>query len=255
MGMLHAAARTFIPAEWRPAARVLRLVKNRSRGMVMSGPFKGLRYCDSSVGSEYLPKLLGTYERELHGIVEEICARHYQTVVNVGAAEGFYAVGLARRLPEARIVAFEMAPEGRKLLVEMAEQNCVGERIVSKGLCAISDLAEVVCDSPPRCLVIVDAEGAEEELVAPEAVAGLRRCDVLVEVHDFVVPDVGEHILDRFTNSHSVQKIPAVGRRFEDLPFQPSFLAKRLYHWHFLRAMDERRPPGMYWLWMKSHGR
>src|SRR5438105_426555 len=71
---------------------------------VLDGPFRGLRYPSaSSLHSGLLPKLLGTYEAELHGPIEHLLkSRTYGAVVDVGAAEGYYAVGFALRCPEAR---------------------------------------------------------------------------------------------------------------------------------------------------------
>lgn len=69
---------------------------------VRRGPFAGLRYpSHDAVGSSLWPKLLGSYEAELAPTFEALCATPYRTVVDVGAAEGYYAVGLGLRLGEA----------------------------------------------------------------------------------------------------------------------------------------------------------
>ena len=47
----------------------------------MSGPFAGMKYVADSVGSQYEPKLLGTYESELTGIVNDLCKQRFQTLV------------------------------------------------------------------------------------------------------------------------------------------------------------------------------
>ena len=71
-------------------------------GVVRHGPFAGLQYPElTAVGSALYPKLLGSYQREIQGWIEEICAAGYSEIVDVGFAEGYYAVGLARRLPRA----------------------------------------------------------------------------------------------------------------------------------------------------------
>src|SRR5512140_2013789 len=62
---------------------------------VLSGPFKGMRYGDFSYNSALIPKLLGTYEADLHNWVGEALATGYDAVINVGCAEGYYAVGFA----------------------------------------------------------------------------------------------------------------------------------------------------------------
>ena len=56
------------------------------------------------------PYQVGSFELELHPAVERIVAERPATVVNVGSAEGYYAVGLAMRLAGARVVGFELDP-------------------------------------------------------------------------------------------------------------------------------------------------
>ena len=65
---------------------------------VMSGPFGGMRLAGLPAAQE----LLGTYEHELFDTVHALARGPYRTVVNVGARNGYYAVGLARLMPNAR---------------------------------------------------------------------------------------------------------------------------------------------------------
>src|SRR5262245_45426434 len=66
---------------------------------VQHGPFKGLAYFDETVWGSITPKWLGSYEAELHPAIEEIISRPYETIIDVGCAEGYYAVGLAATIP------------------------------------------------------------------------------------------------------------------------------------------------------------
>ena len=68
-------------------------------GRVFSGPFKGMQFIDESFENAFIPKILGIYERELHPAVEAAIALTPRLVVDIGTAEGYYAVGIARRLP------------------------------------------------------------------------------------------------------------------------------------------------------------
>jgi hypothetical protein len=55
-------------------------------------------------------KFLGTYEQELHGVIEKAMESHPKFVLNIGCAEGFYAVGLAIRLNDAQVFAADSDP-------------------------------------------------------------------------------------------------------------------------------------------------
>ena len=59
---------------------------------VIHGPFEGLQYPDArSSGSSLLPKLIGSYEHELHEIINDALGQSYTDLVDIGCAEGYYA--------------------------------------------------------------------------------------------------------------------------------------------------------------------
>ena len=75
------------------------------------------------------PKLLGCYEQELHQVIERCIKTPYECVVNVGCGDGYYAVGLARRMPNAEIKAYDLHEGRRALCKSAAEENGVGGRV------------------------------------------------------------------------------------------------------------------------------
>jgi hypothetical protein len=170
-------------------------------GRIASGPFKGLRYIHEAVGSQWAPKLLGTYEMELAPVIEGIIAKAPAQVVNIGAAEGYYAVGLAWRMSGTRVVAFEAQQARHKLLKDFAAANGVAERIEVRGACLPDSLNDAL-QGGASTLVICDIEGAEVELLDPHEVPALRLADILVELHDFVNRDVESVLRERFAPTH-----------------------------------------------------
>ena len=71
--------------------------------MIRSGPFAGMRYVDTATEGALVPRLLGTYESELHPYLKRFAAEGCEDVIDVGCAEGYYAVGLARLMPGALV--------------------------------------------------------------------------------------------------------------------------------------------------------
>src|SRR5215208_3855790 len=67
---------------------------------VLSGIFAGMRYVRDAVGGQLYPKLLGTYELELVPVIQALNRKRVARIVDVGAAEGYYAVGLALCNPQ-----------------------------------------------------------------------------------------------------------------------------------------------------------
>src|ERR1700722_7380135 len=88
--------RRFLPSFVKPTSYLAQLTAERTRSTVMAGPFAGMGYIESSVGSAHIPKLLGIYEGEIAPCIEQICRSRPELVVDLGAAEGYYAVGAAR---------------------------------------------------------------------------------------------------------------------------------------------------------------
>jgi hypothetical protein len=80
-------------------------------------------YTRRSVGSVYYPKLLGIYEKELHPVFKG-AHPDFEKILVVGASEGYYAVGLARRWKKP-VLAFEASSQGRELMTRLALINRV----------------------------------------------------------------------------------------------------------------------------------
>src|SRR2546421_3493323 len=92
---------------------------------ILAGPFKGMRYLDAA---GHLPKVLGAFENELNGAIEQLCALGPDVILNIGSAEGFYAVGLARRLPQTKVIAYDIAKLPRYRLAKLARLNNLAGR-------------------------------------------------------------------------------------------------------------------------------
>jgi methylase of polypeptide subunit release factors len=79
------------------------------------------------------PKFLGTYEQELHSVVERAIWLDPTYVLNIGCAEGFYAVGLAMRLKSVQVFAADADPKALSAPMKSAELNGVsGSRAQSE---------------------------------------------------------------------------------------------------------------------------
>jgi hypothetical protein len=219
------------------------------RGRVESGPFAGM---ELPIGNAWAdgyraPKLLGCYEADLHQAMREVLRRKPSAVVNVGCAEGYYAVGLARLLQDVTVFAFDINAQAVATCRQAAELNGVSKRIVLDGLCTISILDELLARGG-RPLVFMDIEGGERELLDPARVPQLRSSDIIVEIHDFVDRSISATLLERFSTSHAVELIVESARN----PNQFSQLQtwSELDRW---LVVDEGRPVTMKWLvcWAK----
>jgi hypothetical protein len=242
------ALRRALPARYRPIGYLNDLAQRRTSRRVQSGPFAGLRYVDGSVGSCFIPKLLGTYERELARKIESICRRQPKLIIDIGAAEGYYAIGLALRIAHAQVVAFEQDEKGQIALRAMAELNGVADRLTVRGRCEPADLAAALAGHPAP-VIVCDVEGYEQALLDPERVAGLNNAILLVETHEFLRPGVTDELCSRFACSHDIERIWQEPRSRAEFPWQTlgtMLLPVSYVEW----AVSEWRPERMSWLWM-----
>ena len=220
---------------------VVGFIQKKTGNVVASGPFLGMKYVDSGIGSRLLPKILGTYELELRPVIEEVCKRSFDVIIDVGAAEGYYAVGMALRSPGAKVIAFETEINGQNLIKKLADINGVADRVFARGFCDSKSLSDSIPDGK-KCLIIMDIEGAESDLLDNAIIPKLNNCHILVEIHECVVPGVGEIISNRFKNTHKITEIKERARTAKDFPLPPPILYKTLFKKYFiLNSMDEAR--------------
>ena len=67
--------------------------------------------------------LIGTWELELSPVLKEIFKKKFSSIFVIGAAEGYYAVGFSRYLPDTKIFAFEKQCDYREKLERLKISN------------------------------------------------------------------------------------------------------------------------------------
>jgi hypothetical protein len=211
---------------------------------VLGGPFEGMRYIERATGSAYLPKLVGTYEMEMAPAIESIVASDPDLLVDVGAAEGYYAVGMARRLPALRVLAYDIYKPARYMLRDLARRNGVQDRIELRERCTPA-LLEADLRGAQRPVIICDCEGYEDDLLQPGAESQLTRATLLVELHEMFRPGVGKNLRHRFGPTHLIQVLRTAPRDSSMLPAGVNVTREEANE-----LMNERRSEAMEWLFM-----
>lgn len=182
---------------------------------ILLGPFAGMVYDLEGIGSTTAPKVVGSYEAELHGFVETAVATPYHKVIDIGAAEGYYAVGFAMRAPASSVVAYDIDRLARGHLLHLARVNGVADRVQIRSQCTPAELHRVTAE---RSLVICDVEGYEVDLLDPALVPTLQHCDLLVEFHDHARPGASTAIRSRFETTHRITTVYSATRDPDEWP-------------------------------------
>ncbi len=176
---------------------------------ILGGPFEGMTFVREVAEGCCVPKLLGCYEEELHPHVEAAVQAGYERVLNIGVAEGYYAVGLALRMPNVQVYAHDLDPNAQRTCAAVARANGVAERVHVGGLFRGEELAH---HEGHRTLLVCDIEGAERELLDPVKYPALAKLDMIVELHDCIHPGLSEIVPARFAATHDVTLIKQAGR-------------------------------------------
>ena len=222
--------------------------------VVQAGPFAGMILSNRSAwgDGETLPKLLGCYEAELHPFLARLVERSPDLVVpdlvvpdlvvNIGAAEGYYAVGLARLLPDAFVHAFDSETASHDICRETARLNGVEARLSVAGECS-AELLQALLIRGKRPLLVCDCEGCERDLVDPRRLPALAATTLLIECHDFIDASITKTLVDRLGGTHDLTGVREGARDPNAMPF-----LQRLNSLDRWIAVCEYRPCTMHWL-------
>jgi hypothetical protein len=200
----------------RDRERVSKIVHARVGGVVQRGPFHGMHL--TPLLTDTSSKVLGSYEQELHDVIERLLESCPEQIVNVGCSDGYYAVGCKLRLPSADVWAFDASDYFRGVVAATADLNSLSVNI--GGLLHPDGLEAIVRQK--STLVICDCEGCEYELLDPREAPSLRAATLLVELHD--EPGQPEEFLERFATTHRMTLVESESRapdhyhELDDLP-------------------------------------
>lgn len=168
---------------------------------VLAGPFAGMVYDPGLLRQIDAPvaKLLGAYERDLLPHLVAALEPPPSRFIDIGAAEGYYAVGIARAFPSVPVVAFDASTVERRRCAAQAVANGVAGRVEIRGICTAADLRGLAV---PGALVLSDCEGAEVEIFDAATVTSLSHATVIVELHG---AESARIVPERFRSTHEVE--------------------------------------------------
>lgn len=224
---------------------VAALIKKQSGMKVLSGPFTGMKVADIDTWADgtICPKLLGTYEEEIHPTLLEFMKKNYNAIAIIGCAEGYYATGLAILFPNIPIYAFDIDLDYKHAVETNARLNNIHKQVEFCGPCS-PEILKKIAQENNRILVFCDCEGYETTLLADEHLLySLARSDLIVECHDFCSPNATAIVYANLRHTHVPQIIDSGGRNPNRFPFLAHL--NELDRW---LAVLEARPCVMSWV-------
>jgi hypothetical protein len=221
--------------------QILDYVYRECNGTVKYGPFTGMKilpkYCwgDGDTGG----KLLGIYETELYEEIENIIKQEPDLIINYGCAEGFYGIGMAMRLPNSKVVLFDINQKALTVSKENATVNQVTN--IEYSMECTHEYLEKLLSEAKNPFILMDCEGAEDIVLDLEKIPSLAKTKIIVELHDCLYQGITERLIYKFEGSHELDAVPQGTR---DLHIEPLLGISDLDK---LIIYNENRPSTMTW--------
>ena len=196
-------------------------VYSEFRGVVADGPFAGMYLQKQTAwGGDIAAMLMGEYELEVLAVIAGLPLREFDAFVDVGCANGYFAVGMVLRNPAWKVIAFDASDDAQETTRCNAQRNGVEKRIDIRGSCDPAALGAAL-EEYARPLIMIDVEGYEVALVDPVRVPALIRSDIIVELHDRGTGDIAALLSERCASTHDIRWVERSGRN----PFLSKVLA------------------------------
>ncbi len=203
--------------------RVSRRLFERNGGVVRHGPFEGLKLslgAHTSAGN-LGAKTCGLYEDVV--IAQIMALGPYKDVVNIGAGDGYFALGVLVAGVAERSICFEQNETGREVVTRNAALNGVDDRVLVFGEAndeTGATLAQVGFD-PDRALVLCDIEGGEFSVLTEKLLGDLRGATLIVELHDRLMAQgetLRQDLIDRLPGGAQHRILKSAPPDWRDIP-------------------------------------
>ena len=207
---------------------------------IRHGPFSGMKFSPVLPNSLLSPKVIGSYENQIHQWINDAINHGYDRILDIGCAEGYYAVGFALESPNATVYAYDSDERSRGNTAALACLNGIAEKVHVRGLCTFDEFNREVSN---RTLIFSDIEGDEFDLLRPDLTAALLRADLIVETHEDQRPGVTETLVRRFLPSHRIEIVYHCAKYAGEFPVLKAVPARE----HAL-LLEEGRSPLQSWM-------
>jgi hypothetical protein len=218
-------------------------------GTVRYGPLKGFKLDDNpSWGpGDLAPKLFGLYEQEVLKLLTELRGKH-RVLINLGAGDGYYGVGLVAEGFFERSVCFELAEKGRDATKRTAQKNGVTDKVNIQGA-AGADFPKIIVElglKASDCLILCDTEGAEFSIFSSQCLASLQGAHIIIELHGYMLANANVSEQTLISNCQQLFQVSTVKTSTRDLSSIPELDA--LGDSDRWLVCSEGRPKLMSWL-------
>lgn len=163
-------------------------VFDQLNGYVKYGPFTGLKLDRNTWWGklDLASQCLGLYEKEIIDVIGKIKPGDYDCFIDIGAADGYYAIGMLISGKFNKTTCFEITAEGREVIANNWEKNGSPGELNIFGEATAQSLAALPAKNTENAFVLVDIEGFEFDFLTAETLSLLQSCTIVIEIHHWV---------------------------------------------------------------------
>ena len=178
------------------------------RPLVLFGPFKDLEIVEPSAwdaASATASKILGLYEQEVLLEIQKL--GRFKTLINIGAADGYYGFGMLKAKLCEEVIFFESNSESRQQIINrnisLENTNQIYPEATEVSLNSVLSKINL-----KDTLFIVDIEGGEYNLFSETLLNIIKTSTIILEIHEFLEPQFEKVEFERrFLKNFEVKKI------------------------------------------------
>jgi hypothetical protein len=221
---------------------------------ILHGPFEGIKMSSGGfdiLGSSFYPKIFGHYENEIIEYVILFFNRNTDNIfVNIGCGEGYYIVASKNLLTKSDIIAVDIDSSVLKVLKDNLVLNEINQKVTCLLKMERTDLLNLGLEKKSG-FVMCDCEGYEDNLFDLEVFQALAKFDIIIECHDFIIPEITNKLFKYAVETHLVDVVYSISDYLKPSLFKIPLLDELDYDQQY-KLMKENRPEGMTWLILKS---
>ena len=222
------------------------ILREKYNYKVAYGPFKGMSLPQRLWwGDDRITQTLGIYEEHVLEKLRLFSMQGATRFIDIGAANGYFAIGMAYSKIYAQIFAFEIEPQGQELIKENAIRNRCSDVVSVFGEASYSSLKNLLSEDI-KTTILIDIEGAEYKLLSKEMLSLLSNCYLIIELHPWLVDEdnnLQDKLLEMANKKFNVELIkrenysPNIFPEMDDLSDEERLI-----------AVGEGRTKNMQWL-------
>lgn len=166
--------------------RLAREINAEFDSTIAYGPLKGFKFSPQAWWSMHdrASMIFGFYEQEILQALKYL-SKSKSTFIDVGAADGYYAIGTVSQKMFEKSYCFEIEERGRAVIKNNAILNNVAEKVTIFKEANMDSMKSIPKQALNSSVVLIDIEGAEFEFLDAEMLKLLKSSVCIIELHDF----------------------------------------------------------------------